>query len=115
VVKAWLRFFMNGHRGFSDLAEHVKAFFVKESQTRQEYSRELQRAAGPPNEEGGTARGVIHRIWGDIRQIWAAETIHFSINRKIKNKICGADDLEGLGSGVTVWLTFGHCCLAVTR
>jgi hypothetical protein len=37
-----------------------------------------------------------------------------SINRKIKNKICGADDLEGLGSGVTVW-RMAHLSAAVVR
>jgi hypothetical protein len=36
------------------------------------------------------------------------------INRKIKNKICGADDLERLGSGVTVW-RMAHLSAAVVR
>jgi hypothetical protein len=31
----------------------------------------------------------------------ASEAAQSLINRKIKNKICGADDLEGLGSAVT--------------
>jgi hypothetical protein len=36
------------------------------------------------------------------------------INRKIKNKICGADDLERLGSGVTVW-QMAYLSAAVVR
>jgi hypothetical protein len=36
------------------------------------------------------------------------------INRKIKNKICSADNLEGLGSGVTVW-QMPHFLAAVVR
>jgi uncharacterized protein (TIGR02284 family) len=62
----------DGHKGFSDLAPQikdpqVKAFFVKESQTRAEYARELETAAGIEKNEGGTTAGAIHRFWADVK------------------------------------------------
>ena len=39
-------------------------------------------------------RAIVWDVVGDFEP-------HTSINRKIKNKICGADDSEGLGSAVT--------------
>jgi uncharacterized protein (TIGR02284 family) len=62
----------DGHKGFSDLAEHikdsqVKVFFAKESQTRAEYARELEYAADIEKEKGGTAAGTMHRFWGDLK------------------------------------------------
>jgi uncharacterized protein (TIGR02284 family) len=62
----------DGHKGFLDLAEHVKDsqvkdFFAKESQTRADYARELESAAGLTKVEGGTAAGTMHRFWGDLK------------------------------------------------
>jgi uncharacterized protein (TIGR02284 family) len=45
----------------------VKAFFVKESQTRAQYANELEFAAALKREEGGTAAGAMHRFWGDLK------------------------------------------------
>jgi hypothetical protein len=54
------------------LAQHikdpqVKAFFLKESQTRDKYANELEFAAALRREESGTAAGAIHRFWGDLK------------------------------------------------
>ena len=72
VVKDVVKVLHDGEKGFNDLAEHikdpqVKAFFVKESQTRAQYASELEEAAGLDKEEGGTAGGAMHRAWGDIK------------------------------------------------
>jgi uncharacterized protein (TIGR02284 family) len=47
--------------------QQVKAFFVKESQTRAQYANELEFAAALKREEGGTAAGAMHRFWGDLK------------------------------------------------
>jgi uncharacterized protein (TIGR02284 family) len=72
VVKNVVEVLNDGHKGFMDFAQHikdpeVKAYFVKESQTRAEYSYELQTAAGIRNEEQGTSAGAVHRFWGDVK------------------------------------------------
>ncbi len=72
IVKNVVEILHDGHKGFADLAElikdpQVKAFFIKESQTRVEYASELESAAGLKREEGGTAAGAIHRAWGDVK------------------------------------------------
>jgi uncharacterized protein (TIGR02284 family) len=72
IVKDVVRVLRDGEKGFKDLAEHikdphVKAFFVKESQTRAEYASELEAAVALKREEGGTAGGAMHRAWGDIK------------------------------------------------
>jgi uncharacterized protein (TIGR02284 family) len=72
IVKDVVEVLHDGHKGFLDLAEHikdphVKAFFIKESQTRAEYASELEAAVGLRKEEGGTAAGALHRAWGDLK------------------------------------------------
>jgi uncharacterized protein (TIGR02284 family) len=72
VVKDVVKVLHDGEKGFNDLAEHikdpqVKAYFVKESQTRAQYASELEAAAGLDKEEGGSAAGAMHRAWGDIK------------------------------------------------
>ena len=72
VVKEVVEVLHDGHKGFAELAEHikdpqVKAFFVKESQTRAEYASELESAALLKKEEGGTAAGAMHRFWGELK------------------------------------------------
>jgi uncharacterized protein (TIGR02284 family) len=62
----------DGHKGFSELAGHIKesqikVFFAKESQTRAEYARELESAAGLEKKEAATAAGTMHRFWGDLK------------------------------------------------
>ena len=72
IVKDVVEVLHDGHKGFADLAEHikdpqVKAFFVKESQTRAEYASELESAAVIKRDEAGTAAGAMHRFWGDLK------------------------------------------------
>ncbi len=72
IVKDVVEVLHDGHKGFSDLAEHikdpqVKAFFLKESQNRAQYASELESAAGLKRDDGGTAAGAVHRFWGDMK------------------------------------------------
>ena len=72
IIKNVVAVLHDGQKGFADLEQHikdpqVKAFFVKESQTRAEYASELESAAGLKREAGGTAAGAMHRTWGDIK------------------------------------------------
>ena len=72
IVKDVVEVLHDGHKGFADLAEHlkdpqVKAFFVKESSVRAEYARELETAAGLEKDNSGTTAGAVHRFWGDMK------------------------------------------------
>jgi uncharacterized protein (TIGR02284 family) len=72
AVKNVVQVLHDGHKGFMDLAEHikdpqVKSFFVKEAQTRGEFARQLELAAGLPTDESGTTMGAVHRSWGDLK------------------------------------------------
>lgn len=72
IVKDVVEVLHDGREGLLDLAEHVrdpqvKAFFMKESQTRSQYANELEEAAGVKNQAGGTASGAMHRFWGDLK------------------------------------------------
>ena len=72
IVKDVVEVLHDGHKGLLDLAEHikdpqVKAFFVRESQTRSQYASELESAADLQKEGGGTASGAMHRFWGDLK------------------------------------------------
>ena len=62
----------DGHKGFTDLAEHikdpqVKSYFLKESSTRAQYATELESAAGLKHDDSGTAAGAMHRTWADLK------------------------------------------------
>lgn len=72
IVKEVVEVLHDGHKGFAELAEHikdpqVKAYFVKESQTRAEYASELESAALLKRDEAGTTSGAIHRFWGELK------------------------------------------------
>jgi uncharacterized protein (TIGR02284 family) len=72
IVKEVVDVLHDGHKGFADLAEHVKepevrSYFLKESQTRSQYASELESAAGLERDESGTAGGALHRAWGDLK------------------------------------------------
>lgn len=72
LVKTVIEVLNDGHRGFADVGEHLKdpqkqSFFIKEAQTRGEFARELEAAAGIGSDVGGTATGAIHRTWGDLK------------------------------------------------
>lgn len=72
IVKEVVEVLHDGHKGFAELAEHikdpqVKAYFVKESQTRAEYANELESAVLLETDTAGTASGAIYRFWGDLK------------------------------------------------
>ena len=72
IVREVVEVLHDGHKGFAELAEYikdpqVKAYFVKESQTRAKLANELEFAAALKKEPGGTASGAIHRFWGDLK------------------------------------------------
>ena len=72
LVKTVIEVLHDGERGFADIGEHLtspelKTFFVQEAQTRGQYARELQAAAGVGDDVGGTAIGSVHRVWGDLK------------------------------------------------
>jgi uncharacterized protein (TIGR02284 family) len=72
IIKNVVEILHDGQKGFSDLAEHmkdpqIKSFFLKESGTRARFASELETAAGLKREEGGTAGGAVHRMWGDLK------------------------------------------------
>jgi uncharacterized protein (TIGR02284 family) len=72
IVKDVVQVLHDGQKGFADLAEHnkdpqVKAYFLKESQTRAQYASELESAAGLERDDSGTAGGAMHRAWGDLK------------------------------------------------
>ena len=74
VVKSVVEVLHDGHKGFWDLAQHIKnpqakTFFLQESQIRKEYALELETAAGirKDKEDGGTVAGAVHRFWGDLK------------------------------------------------
>lgn len=72
IVEDVVQVLHDGHKGFADLAEHikdsaVKSYFLKESQTRAQFASELESAAGLDKDSGGTAAGAVHRTWGDLK------------------------------------------------
>lgn len=72
LVKTVIQVLNDGQRGFADIGEHIespelKTFFLQESQTRGQYAREVQAAAGLGEDVGGTTAGTIHRVWGDLK------------------------------------------------
>jgi len=72
LVKDVIQVLHDGHKGFSDIGEHLKnpstkAYFLEESQTRHKFEHELKSAAGITEDVGGTASGAVHRAWGDIK------------------------------------------------
>src|SRR5581483_2538478 len=72
IVKDVVEVLHDGHKGFADLAEHikdpqVKSYFLNESQTRSQYATELESAVGLKRDDSGTAAGAMHRTWGDLK------------------------------------------------
>ena len=72
LVKTVIQVLHDGARGFADIGEHLKSpelktYFLQESQTRGQFARELQAAAGVSEDVGGTAAGAMHRVWGDLK------------------------------------------------
>jgi len=72
IVKEVVEALHDGHKGFADLAEHVKdpqvkSYFLAESQTRSQYASELESAAGLEKKQSGTVGGAMQRTWGDLK------------------------------------------------
>ena len=72
LVKVVIQVLNDGARGFSDIGEKIKdpsikAYFMKESQTRGTFARELETASGISGDVGGTAAGTVHRVWSDLK------------------------------------------------
>ena len=73
LVKVVIKVLNDGKTGYADIGEHlkdaqIKAFFMKEAQTRGTYSQELAAASGISAEDaGGTAVAAVHRTWGDVK------------------------------------------------
>ncbi len=72
VVKDVIEVLHDGEKGFAEVGEHikdpqVKAYFLKESQTRGEFAGELEMAVGLGKDVGGTASGTVRRYWGDLK------------------------------------------------
>jgi uncharacterized protein (TIGR02284 family) len=71
-IKTVIEILHDGHVGFAQIGEHLedasaKAFFLKESETRDTFEHELKNVAGIFENVGGTAAGAVHRTWGDIK------------------------------------------------
>ncbi len=72
LVKTVIQVLNDGARGFSDIGERIKApeiktYFIEESQTRAQFAREIQAAAGVSEDVGGTSVGTVHRVWADLK------------------------------------------------
>ena len=72
MVKTVIQVLNDGARGFPDIGEHLKSpelktFFLEEGQTRAQYAREVEAAAGLSGDVGGTTAGSVHRVWGDLK------------------------------------------------
>ena len=72
LVKTVIQVLNDGARGFAEIGEKlkdasVKAYFLKEAQTRGSFARELESASGISSDVGGTATGTVHRAWGDLK------------------------------------------------
>ncbi len=66
----------DSQKGFSDIGEHLKdeklkRFFLSESlkraNFRAELEQELHRQGEHDVKESGTAAGLVHRVWGDLK------------------------------------------------
>ena len=73
LVKTVIQVLNDGKTGYADIGEHlkdpqIKAFFMKEAQTRGTYAQELAAVSGFSAEDaGGTAIAAMHRTWGDVK------------------------------------------------
>ncbi len=72
LLKTVIQVLNDGARGFADTGEKLKdpamkAYFLKESQTRGTFARELETASGMSGDTGGTATGTLHRTWADLK------------------------------------------------
>jgi uncharacterized protein (TIGR02284 family) len=75
-VKTVIEVLHDGERGFASLSDHLKepslkTYFAEESSRRAQFATELEAvlsaATGKTINEGGTASGTIHRVWGEVK------------------------------------------------
>jgi uncharacterized protein (TIGR02284 family) len=72
----------DSHQGLLQIGEHLKnettkLYILSESQVRAEYAAELEnelhRHGDRDVNEGGTASGTLHRVWGDLKAYLGAD------------------------------------------
>ncbi|MDR3751836.1 MAG: PA2169 family four-helix-bundle protein [Terracidiphilus sp.] len=72
----------DSHQGLLQIGEHLKKettklYILSESQVRDEYAAELENTLHRHGQrdvnEGGTASGTLHRVWGDIKAYLGAD------------------------------------------
>jgi uncharacterized protein (TIGR02284 family) len=72
-TKMMIEVLHDGQRVFADFSrrmkdEQLKAYFLKESHTRRDFALELEAIANLGAHIGGTASGLEHRVWGDLKK-----------------------------------------------
>jgi uncharacterized protein (TIGR02284 family) len=76
VIRTVIEVLHDGERGFAILSTELKTpsaanYFFEESQTRGQFASELELALSAVKnevvEEGGTASGTLHRVWGELK------------------------------------------------
>lgn len=76
TVRTVIEVLHDGERGFASLSEHLKeprlkTYFAEESTHRAQFASELESAlstiTGKNVDEGGTASGTVHRVWGEVK------------------------------------------------
>jgi uncharacterized protein (TIGR02284 family) len=76
VLRSVIEVLHDGHEGMMEIGKHLKdestkLFFLRESQVRAEFAAELENELHRHGErdvnEGGTAAGAIHRVWGEAK------------------------------------------------
>ncbi len=76
VLRSVIEVLHDGHEGMMEIGKHLKdestkRFFLRESQVRAEFAAELENELHRHGEhdvnEGGTASGAIHRVWGEVK------------------------------------------------
>ena len=75
-VRTVIEVLHDGERGFASLSDHLKeprlkSYFAEESTRRAQFATELEAAlstvTGKNVDEGGTASGTVHRVWGEVK------------------------------------------------
>ncbi|MGC1781272.1 MAG: PA2169 family four-helix-bundle protein [Acidobacteriaceae bacterium] len=78
VVRSVIQVLHDGQRGLAAIGselkdESAKHYFLEETQVRANYAAELEnelhRLGVHDVNEGGTAAGTVHRVWGDLKAI----------------------------------------------
>jgi uncharacterized protein (TIGR02284 family) len=72
LIRTLIAILHDGQRVFADFSQHMKddhlkAYFLRESQIRRDFALELEATANPGVNIGGTVSGLEHRVWGDLK------------------------------------------------